>query len=123
MTFTYSDALATDRDRIRLRTKDSQVNEGPRPDNRNFSDEEITFILTEETTVAAAIAHTFEILTAEWTPFSLSEKDKDASFNAKKLADDYRELALEWRSKPGGSADALLSGSLITLTRTDEYSD
>ncbi len=123
MTFTYSDALTTDRDKIRLRTKDTQANEGPRPDNRNFSDEEITFILTEESTVTASIAHTFEILTSEWTPFSMSQKDGAASFNARKLADDYRELALEWRNKPGGSADALLSGSLITLIRTDEYSD
>ncbi len=121
MTFTYADALSTDRDKIRLRIGDTQADEGPRPDRRNFSDGEIDFVLTEETTITACIAHCFEILRDEWTPFALSERAKDATFDAKGVADNFASLALFWRAKPGGTPDATAAPAYVTLEREDAY--
>lgn len=123
MTFNYSDTLTSDQDKIRFRIGDTQANAGPRPDRRNYSNEEIAFILTEETEVNASIAHCFEILSSEWTSFSLSETGAQASFNAKGVADEYSDLASEWRKKPGGASDAERSVSLVTLEREDEYTN
>lgn len=124
MTFTYTDALTTSRDKVRLRTGDTQQNAGPRPDKRNFSDEEITFILSEEDSrVNGAIAHTFEILSSEWGAYNLSERKGETQFDAKELADYYAALAKFWRKKPGGASEAELSGGLVTITRTDAYTD
>lgn len=123
MTFNYTDALTSDQDKIRFRISDTQEDIGPRPDKRNFSNEEIAFVLSEETEVNASIAHCFEILASEWTSFSLSESGALASFNAKGTAKEYLDLASKWRKKPGGASDAERSASLITLEREDEYTD
>jgi hypothetical protein len=122
MAFTYSDALTTDREKIRLRIGDTQTDAGPRPDKRNFSDAEITFILSEEDSrVNGAIAHAFEILTSEWTAYAISEKEGEVNFDAKSVADEFRKRAERWRKKPGGADEAEGSGGLVTLTREDAY--
>ena len=124
MAFTYSDALTTDRDKVRFRVGDTVQDEGPRPDKRNFSNNEITFVLSEESSqVNGAIAHIFEILAAEWSAFALSEREGDVTVDAKEVAENYRMQATKWRQKPGGSADDERSVSLITITRDDAYSD
>jgi hypothetical protein len=122
MTFTYTDALTTDRDKIRLRTGDTQSAAGPRPDKRNFTDEEITFILSEESaSVAGAIAHTFEILANEWSAWAIHEREGEVSMDAKEVAENFRKQAALWRSKPGGASEAERSPALVTMTRVDEY--
>jgi len=123
MTFTYSEALSADRDKIRLRVGDTQDSAGPRPDKRNFSDQELTFILAEESTVNASIAHCFEILANEWTAYALSEREADLSFDASQVADNFFKRAKEWRGKPGGASEAERSGGLVTLTREDAWTD
>jgi hypothetical protein len=123
MTFTYTDALTTDRDKIRLRTGDTQENVGPRPNKSNYSDEEITFILSEESAaVNGAIAHTFEILANEWAAWAIQEREGEVSMDAKEVADNFRKQAAYWRSKPGGASEAERSPSLVTMTREDAYS-
>lgn len=123
MAFTYSDTLSTNRDKIRLRVGDTQQNAGPRPDKRNFSDAEITFVLAEESTVNASIAHIFEILANEWAAYAISEREGDVNFDAKEVADEFRKQAVIWRNKPGGASEAENSSGLITLTREDAYTD
>ena len=122
MTFTYTPDFTTDRDNIRLRTGDTQTAKGPRPDKRNFSDEELAQILSDEgSTVNAAIAGTFETLANEWAAWALNEKQGEVSIDSKEVADNFRKQAAFWRKKPGGSTEAELSSGLITITRVDEY--
>lgn len=122
MTFTYTPDFATDRDNIRLRTGDTQTSAGPRPDKRNYSDEEIAQILSDEgATRNAAIAGIFEILTNEWSAYALSEKEGEVQFDAKLLANQFRKQAALWREKPGGATEAERSDGLIKITRTDAY--
>lgn len=124
MAFTYSDALTTDRDKIRLRIGDTQQNAGPRPDKRNFSDAEIAFILSDEGSVVnAAIAHAFEILAAEWTAYAISETEGEASYDAKEVASEFRKQAESWRNKPGGGSETESSSYLIFFERDDAYTD
>ena len=124
MAFTYLDSLSTNRDKVRLRIGDTKRDAGPRPDKSNFSDKEIAFVLTEESNqVNGAIAHFFEILSNEWSAYALSEKEHDLSMDAKEVADNFRKQALIWRQKPEGASETERSGGLITLQRTDPYTD
>lgn len=124
MSFTYNEALTTDRDKVRFRIGDTQANAGPRPDKRNFSDAEIAFVLSEEgSRVNGAIAHSFEILASEWTAWALRDKEGETEIDAKEVSSYYSELALTWRAKLGGSSEAERSIGIITLTRTDAYTD
>lgn len=102
MSFTYS--LATDRGKIRLNLGDTVQNKGPRPDKRNFSDDEIDyFVSSESDNVEAATARGFETLASEWTSYSLSEREGDVSFDAKGMANLYKARAGEWWGKSGRS--------------------
>lgn len=125
MTFTtYVDTtLATvPRDRVRFYINDTVLNEGPRPDGRNFSDAEIAFFLSEEDSrVNGAVARAFEVLANEWSGYALSMKEADLAVDAKEVADNYRIQAAFWRKKPGGGSEVELSGGVVTLERTDAY--
>lgn len=125
MTFTtYDDSFSTDRDKVRFRVGDTQQNIGPRPDKRNFSDEEIAFALSEEDSrVNGAIAHLFEILANEWAAYALMDKRDVITRDAKEVAKNYREQAAIWRAKPGGADDAERSQGLISITRGDAWTD
>jgi len=124
MSFSYQDTLATNRDKVRFRVGDTQEDAGPRPDKRNFSDAEIVFVLSEEDSrVNGAIAHTFEILAAEWSAYALSEREGEVAFDAKEVANNYRAEAAMWRLKPGGADEEERSQSLVTMTRGDAWAD
>ncbi|GIK36563.1 MAG: hypothetical protein BroJett011_03960 [Chloroflexota bacterium] len=123
MAFTYDETLATDRDKVRFRTGDTQQTAGPRPDKRNFSDAEIAAVLDDEDDrVNGAIASIFETLASEWTAWALVDKEGEAQIDAKEVAKGYREQAKIWRAKPGGSSEAGRSGSIVKMTRKDAYS-
>ena len=122
MAFTYSDALTTDASKVRLAIGDTVENTGPRPDKRNFTDNEISYFLTvEDDRVNGAIAYAFEHLTSEWTAYALSEREGEAQFDAKAVAGEYRRQAELWRNKPGGAAEDDRSQIAVVLTRTDAY--
>ena len=54
MSFTYTDALLADRDRLRFRLGDTELSAGPKPADANFSDEELDDLLDDEGFVAAS---------------------------------------------------------------------
>jgi hypothetical protein len=123
MSFTYDDTLTSNLSRVRFAIGDTVASAGPRPDKRNFSDAELTYLLATETTVNASAAAAFEILSSEWTAYSLSEREGEVSFDAKGMAAEYKTRALEWRAKPGGTAEASRAGGWVTMTRVDAWSD
>lgn len=134
MTFAaYDPNLATDLSYVRFKIGDTQENTGPeqggpRPDKRNFSDEEITAIITDEGHKVAAIAGLFEVLANEWSAWALSEKEGEVSIDAKAIADMYAKRAAFWRKKPNGSQaddpDTIIPGVVgLDLQQTDTVND
>lgn len=124
MAFTYLPSLLTSRDQIRLRIGDTVANAGPRPDKRNFADEELAYILADEgDRLNGAIAQAFEILTSEWSAYAINERDDSVQMDATAVANEYRKQANAYRSKPGGSSTVNRSSSIIQFTRNDAYSD
>lgn len=123
MSYTYLDALTTNRDKVRFAIGNTVENTGPQPARANFTDNQITYALAQETTVNGAAALLFETLTAEWTAYAMSEADGGRSRNATSMANSFRKLAAEWRNKPGGSSAATQTIGVATLTRTDAYTE
>lgn len=104
MTVTYSDTLATDRDKVRFYIGDTIVNEGKRPNHNNFSDSEIAFALSESGSgIAATVSLLFETLANEWANYAISEGEGEANFDAKGVAAEYRTQAERWKKKALGT--------------------
>jgi hypothetical protein len=115
MAFTYSDALATDRDNVRFAIGDTTLNAGPKPADANYSDAEIAALVTREGNWQRAVAAVFENLADLWA--------RHVSFNAdgtqvaqSDIAKQYREAAVTWRRLHGSCGSA-------STTRADGYSD
>ncbi len=123
MAFTYD--LTTNRGVVRLNIGDTVENSGPRPDKRNYSDEEIDHFITIETDgTTAASALGFEILANEWASYTLTEKEGEVSFDAKEVSDQYLDIANEWRNKPnGGTGGRSLSAGVLTLDFMEKGDD
>lgn len=118
MAFTYTDTLATDRDKVRFYLGDVAEDAGPRPADANFSDAEIAGLVTAEGTWQRAVAAGFERLATEWTRYP-SFKADGLSLNRSDIAKGYREQALEWRKKYGVTAPVYVAGQITK----DAYSD
>jgi hypothetical protein len=74
----------------------------------------------------ATVAALFEILAAEWGANKMSEREGEASRDAKEVADYYLSLANEWRAKENGGGGSLnsISGGVVDLdiaARGDDY--
>lgn len=68
MAFTFTYNLATTLGQVRLELGDTTLNSGPKPDNSNFSDAEITYFLDQEDEeVLLAVARACEVLARQWS--------------------------------------------------------
>ena len=125
MAFTFLDTFLTNRDKLRFDIGDTQENTspeqgGPRPDKRNFSDNEIAyFLLTQGDSVSAATGQAFEVLASEWTIYSRQEKQGDISFDAKGLAQIYVALAKDYPHKTVDGESSLTLGLNFQATDDD----
>jgi hypothetical protein len=117
MAFTYSDALALDRDKVRFALGDTVSAAGPKPADANFSDGELAGLLAIEGTWQRAVAAGFETLTALWAKQVTFGAD-GMSASLSNVAEQYRASAKEWRQKYGGGET---SGSQAVI-RADGYS-
>jgi hypothetical protein len=115
MAFTY--VLSTGVGKIRMRLPDKTENSGSFPDDANFSDEELTQILSDEGgEVMRAVAACCEILAGAWATvpsLKVGSRDESSSDVAKAFA--ARALAL--RDQYGGGA----SGVSVALQRVDGF--
>lgn len=100
MTFTYSGAPSTDKDRVRFTIRDTTENEGPRPEGANFSDEELAALITTEGIWQRAVASALESLAVEWTSLPTYSADNFSVSNSH-IALGYSRQAKEWRDKWG----------------------
>lgn len=121
----FTNDLTTNRGKVRLNIGDTVVNAGPRPDKRNYADNEIDhFIDTETEGNTAATAFAFEILANEWAAYTISEREGEVSFDAKEVSDQYLDIANEWRNKPdGGTGGRSLSAGVLTLDFMEKGDD
>jgi hypothetical protein len=124
MAFTYTDTLATDRDKIRFFIGDKVENAGPRPADGNFSDDEIAGLVTAEGTWEAAVAAAFETLAAEWIRYPSFTADNFA-LSRSHIAKNFQAQAKLWREGHGldGPMVSLGSPTSRPVTRVDAYSD
>lgn len=119
MSWNYLTTLTTDRDIVRFNIGDRVENEGVRPDGANFSDEEITYLLTKCGSVDAACVLAFRILANEWTQYALTEREGEASLAATNVADMYRQRAKDWANDTGVSLGAAMTTGL-NFRKTDD---
>jgi len=133
MAFTaYTGDLTIDLQYIRFFTGDTQENTspaqgGPRPDKRNYSDEEINSVLTIEGHKVATVASLFETLASEWSAWALVDQEDRIEIDATKVFDAFMKRASEWRGKPDGAgtgATSLVAGVIgLDLQQTATEAD
>jgi hypothetical protein len=119
MAFTYTDTLATNRDKIRFYLQDTVENSGPKPSDGNFSDAEIAGLVTAEGSWQKAVAAGYEVLAAAWAGYADWQAGPRRE-SASQIADRWAALAEEWRDRHGASATG---AGTRHPTRVDGYSD
>ena len=117
MTFTY--AIGTDLSDVRLRIGDTLYGAGARPRGANFSDEEITRVLTLcDSNVDFAIAMLLETLANEWA--------KIASITAGPIKQDYTAISKQFAKQADDTRMRLGIDSkafAIAMKRVDAYQE
>lgn len=123
MAVTYSDSLASARDRLRFAIGDTTSGAGPKPGDANFSDAELDGLLVIEGTWQRAVAAAFEALAALWAKHPTFDADGMSS-NQSDIAAQFRMSAEVWRTRYGTSiaAGASTSSGSAPSTRIDGYS-
>lgn len=114
MTFTYIGDLSTDLDEIRFTIGDTVSGSGIKPNNGNFTDEEIAGLLSLEITTGRTIARLYETLSAIWAKFidtKMGSRDEKLS----QVSARYAALAKKYRDEYGGG-----SGVTISIGSFDE---
>lgn len=116
MTITYSGTITSDLDRVRLYIQDTVNGSGPKPNDGNFTDEELYGLIAVEGSWQGAVAAAFETLAAAWRRYPTFSAD-GLSLNRSGIADGYLEQARQWRQKAGGG---MVKGA--APVRVDGYS-
>jgi len=117
MTFTYTDTLLTDRDKVRFHLGDTTENSGPKPAGANFTDEEIAGLVTSEGSWQRAVAAGCEALAATWSTQPSFQAD-GLQVSQSDIAQRFQDQAKLWRRRHGGASRV---GSRAP-TRVDGYS-
>lgn len=124
MSFTYSDLLTTDFERVRFEIGDTEPNNGPRPMRKNFTDSQISYFLSaEDGRLNGAIARAFEVLAGEWGSYAQSESNGDKRRDASNVAAAHRASAKTAREKADGETTRSAATGSVMPTRVDGYSD
>lgn len=119
MSFTYTSG-GDDRDRLRRYIGDTVEFEGPFPEDKNFSDEELDDIIDYEGNLCRAQAHCFEALAAAWTKYPTFQGD-GISISRSHIGRNYSQQAEVLRKKCG-YADGVTMG-YHPIIRVDGYGD
>jgi len=120
VSFTYNGTLTTDMDKVRFHIGDTTNAAGPKPADVNFTDAELTGLVTLEGTWQRATAAAFENLAALWARHPSFNADGMSSSQSD-IAAQYRASAKEWRDRFGTAGTTSCGSSAVT--RSDGYSD
>jgi hypothetical protein len=121
---TYDATLPADLDKVRFYLQDTVSGSGPKPADGNFTDGEITGLITVEGSWQRAVAAGFETLAAAWRRYPSFTAD-GLQLDRNKIADGYAAQATVWRKAHGDSVTAR-GGSggagSRSVTKIDGYS-
>jgi len=118
MAFTYSEALDTDRAKVRFHLQDTTENSGPRPGGDNFSDAEIDGLVTIGGSWERAVSSGLDALASAWAKYAdLTEGPHRESLS--QIGAAYRKQAAGWRDLYGIAVPARVAG----IIKMDGYSD
>lgn len=110
MTFSYD--LDEDIGKLRLEIGDTVIDIGVKPDETNFTDEELNYLLTEEGSIGRAAARACEILARMFAPLV----DLAVGPQREKLGDvhdHWMEQAATLRAEHGGGSARTVSVGVI----------
>ena len=118
MALTYMGDLSTSLDKVRFYIQDTTASSGPKPGDANFTDAELSGLITAEGSWQKAVAGAFEILASAWSKYADTQVGpRREAFS--QIAERYTGLAEDWRVRHGSTGTA---GSRHP-TRIDGYSD
>ncbi|HUV92746.1 MAG TPA: hypothetical protein VMV80_06640 [Anaerolineales bacterium] len=118
MAITYNGDLSTDLDKVRFYINDVTDSAGPQPASGNFTDDELGGLITTEGSWQRAVAGAFEVLSGMWSKY-VDTTEGPRSERMSQTATQYKDLAVEWRSKYGAS---VTQAGTRHPTRIDGYS-
>ncbi len=116
--FTYD--LATNIGQVRLHLGDTRKDVGPRPGKFNFSDEEITYLLTVGISVNGAVVEGLVTLSNEWASVESLHREVDVTIDVKGKAKAFMDRANFLRDNPIGTGPKF---GITPLVRSDAYSE
>lgn len=122
VTFTYD--LTTTVGQVRVEIGDTVSGTGVKPDGANFSDAEITYFLTQESSVGRAAARACEVLARMYAGLvDLTAGPRRESLSQAATA--YADRARELRRQYGGAANGAYAAGFVRSAGghpSDEYS-
>lgn len=125
MAFTYNSDVNSpnERDYVRFHINDIIEDEGPRPNDMNFSDEELDFILGIEGSWQRTVAACFEALAAAWFTNPTWQAD-GLAVSSSHTGKNFAEEAARWRKAHGGGGSSGLGYSASrTVIPVDGWSN
>ena len=118
MAVNYDDTLATDRDKVRFHIGDTIREDGPQPKGVNFTDGEITGVLSIETTWQRAVYSLLQTLATAWSRYAdVTAGPRRESLS--QVAEGYRNQAAQWAREHNIMPGIQVAG----VIRVDGYSD
>lgn len=128
MTFTYSTALSTTRDKVRFELGDVLELQGLRPNGKNFSDEEITYAYAQEGShLMKTVARLCEILSREYAAYAGFQALSESAGEYNRKSAEFAKRAAEIRAVTGDAfgvadASAVATAGSKAAQRVDGYS-
>ena len=119
MAFTYDATLSTDLSKVRFHIDDTTSGSGPMPSGGNFTDAELTYLLTGGS-VAIAVSDAMGAIAARWSGYS--------NITVGPRREEYSQVAQAWERRKTSwddthSVHIVTTGTVAYVTRVDGYSD
>ena len=120
MSFSYTTGTsAAERDYVRFAIGDTVSGKGQKPDDVNFTDEELDMMLDVEDSWQRAVAACYEALHAEWATHTSWQGD-GLAVSMSHAAMRWEKLATHQRRRFGGAHG--ITAHARAMTRVDGYS-
>ena len=119
MAFTYYGDRSTDLDKVRFNIGDTVNGGGPLPSSGNFTDAELSALISEAGSVDAATALALDAIAVRWNLYAnitVGPRREELS----QIADAFRATAAQWRDDHAVHSSS--SAGARYLTRVDGYS-
>ena len=97
MPVTYDPSLSDKVSEVRLYMGDTVEGKGPRPEENNFTDEEIQALLGKNhNSIPAVVAVLFDVLAAEWAKLSITFTEGPRKEELYRISTRFESKSREW---------------------------